>query len=46
MKKISVFLILIVLIILGFFTYKKIFGGIPKLEVEEEKVDIDEIFNF
>ena len=44
MKKILVFIILIILIVGGYFVYKNYFSGIPKLEVEEEKIDIHDIF--
>lgn len=44
MKKILVFLLLIALVVGGYFVYNKFFSGIPKLEVEEEKINIDNIF--
>ena len=44
MKKIFMFLGFIVFVILGFIIYKNFFGGIPKIKVEDKKVDINEIF--
>lgn len=44
MKKILIFLGLIVLVVSGYFIYNKYFSGVPKLHVENEKIDINDIF--
>ena len=44
MKKMIIFLFIIALAVGGYFIYSKYFSGIPKLEVEEEKIDIDDIY--
>ena len=44
MKKILIFLFVICLAALGYFIYNKFFSDIPKLEVEEEIINIDDIY--
>ena len=46
MKKVFILLIILLLLAGGYFAYTifMVDNGIPKLDVEEEKVDIDELF--
>ena len=44
MKKVLIFLFIIGLAIGGYYVYKNFFSGIPRLEVEEDKINIDNIY--